>query len=86
MNETLTQMVQQHWKALLVLWIANNMVNALPSPNGNGPTNTATYKWFFTLLHSTFGMLPRIVATFFPQSHKIVAVVTDISQNGKEVQ
>lgn len=59
--------VIHHWVAIaLCLWITSNFVNAMPAPNGSGFKASPIYKTVYGGLHGTFGMLPRVAATMFP--------------------
>lgn len=63
------EFILQHpfYTGLATLWIANNLVGSLPTPQ---PGDSKTYKIFFGFTHSTVGQLPRIFATMVPPQWK----------------
>lgn len=68
MNIVIPPWVHNHLLAIFLgLWVASNLVMALPSP---GPTSSAFYKWAFGSLHAIFGSVPRLVATLWPGAAK----------------
>jgi hypothetical protein len=67
MTNAVLQFLLLHWKPVLGVWIGLNVINGMPSPNGVGIRATTWYKWLFSTLHGIGGMVPRIIATVFPQ-------------------
>lgn len=65
-----------HWLFCLLIWIAFNVVNCMPSPNGKGVSGTLWYRWIFSSLHAIVGCVPRILATVFPS---VWAMFTNVS-------
>ena len=66
--------VQQHtYISLVVLWFCSNIASSMPSP---GPSSSGLYKFFYTLMGATFGMVPRLLATMWPGFAQTLGVST----------
>jgi hypothetical protein len=58
------QFIQAHtYTSIAIALTVSNAVAFLPTP---GPNSSGLYKWFFGFSHATFGMIPRVIVTFFP--------------------
>ena len=68
MNIQLPAWVHQHLVLIgFVAWLLSNLTAALPSPT---QTSSVAEKIFFSFMHATFGAVPRVIATIFPQFSK----------------
>ena len=66
--------VQQHtYISLGALWFCSNIASSLPSP---GPGSSPLYKFFYTFMGATFGMVPRLLATMWPGFAQTLGVST----------
>lgn len=57
-----------YWAMFITLWLANNVITTMPTPGSAPGTDSVTYKWLFSALHSSIGSLPRILATLMPDN------------------
>ncbi len=66
--------VQQHtYISLAALWLCSNIASSMPSP---GPNASGLYKFFYTFMGATFGMVPRLLATMWPSFAQTLGVST----------
>ena len=66
--------VQQHtYISLAALWLCSNIASSMPSP---GPNASGLYKFFYTFMGATFGMVPRLLATMWPGFAQTLGVST----------
>lgn len=66
------EILREHWRILLIGYVAANLVQTMPSPAETGWTSSPVYKWTFALLHALAAGIPRIVFTMFPQFAKFM--------------
>ena len=66
--------VQQHtYISLAALWLCSNIASSMPSP---GPNASGLYKFSYTFMGATFGMVPRLLATMWPSFAQTLGVST----------
>jgi hypothetical protein len=66
------EIVNEHWRFLILSWLGFNVLAAMPSPSQSGFTSTWIYKWAFGFCQIIKGSIPRVIATVFPQAAKVI--------------
>jgi hypothetical protein len=61
------EIIREHWRILLIAYVASNAIQTMPTPGEKGPTSGPLYKWLFGFLHTSAAAIPRIIYTLFPQ-------------------
>jgi hypothetical protein len=58
--------MQAHlYTVLIISWVLSNAASAMPTPKS---TSSQFYIWAFTFMHATFGAVPRIIMSMFPNT------------------